>query len=284
MARQIQRRKIQLQFLQEALGLPTIKHTPTLASNQSLDIIFVCIDFEGGTQITSHAKSGSMGKQKRAQAGISIFDTRILSSTLPQETLRTYNIGLGGSPSFKRRIDRRFLFGETTWIPQLSNLLDSIEKLVDRTRNIILVGHCLPSDLPVLRALGFDLETSVINILDTEVMAQAILGLPGCRLKSLLEKLNCPVERCHVAGNDADFTLRALLLLVAEHYSKFEGSLDDISRERLERIEAIGRCPIPGLSLHCYNQGLKVRDHFTTSSATHQNLQNTPHFQITTTF
>ena len=60
-------------------------------------------------------------------------------------------------------------------------------------------------------------------------MARTIFGPSdtrgSLRLKNILAKLNCPAERCHVAGNDANFTLRALLLLVAEYYSGFEDSL-----------------------------------------------------------
>jgi hypothetical protein len=190
------------------------KRNPTIAPNQNLDIIFVCIDFENGNQIQSHFKSGSMGRHKKAQAGVSIFDTRILSSPSTQEALKTYNIGLGGSPSDKKRIDRRFIFGETNWIGLLANLLDSIEELVDRTRNIILVGHGFASDLPVLRSIGFDLETSVVGILDTQAMAHTIFGPSdtrgGQRLKNILAKLNCPVERCHV--------LETMPILPCAHY------------------------------------------------------------------
>ena len=190
--------------------------------------------------------------RRKLKLGVSIFDTRILSLPSIQEALQTYNIGLGGSPSDKKRIDRRFYFGETNWIRPLANLLDSIEELVDRTRNIILVGHGFSSDLHVLRSIGFDLETSVVGILDTEAMARTIFGPSdtrgGLRLKNILAKLNCPVERCHVAGNDANFTLRALLLLVAECYFGFEDSLNDKARERLEKIKAIGHSPLLRLS------------------------------------
>ena len=166
--------------------------------NEYSDVIFVCIGFEGRELIESHAGTGSMGRKKQAQAGVSIFDTRILSSPLPQEALRTYNIGLGGSSSNKRRIHRRFLFGQTNWIRRLGDLLESIEKLVDRTRNIVLVGHGFIADVRALQSLG------------------------------------CPVEGCYIAGNDANFTLRPLLLLAAESYSGFEDSMDDNARERFQ--------------------------------------------------
>ena len=70
------------------------------------------------------------------------------------------------------------------------------------------MGHGFSSDLPVLQSLGFDLETSVVGIVDTEAVASAFFGIRnGLRLKNILARLKCPVERCHVAGNDASFTL-----------------------------------------------------------------------------
>lgn len=231
------------------MGLPTndSKSTPTEYS----DVLFICIDFENGKQIISRVIDNDCIGKIEAQAGVSIFDTRtLMNSPLPspsQETplpvgLQTYNISLGGSPSTKKLVDRRFLFGETKWI-QLADLSASIEKLVDRTRNIVLVGHGFAADLHVLKALGFDLETSIAGFLDTEAEARAIFGPPdargGLRLGRVLARLKCAVGGCHVAGNDANFTLQALLLLAAEAYSGSEDSLDGSARERLEIIRAI---------------------------------------------
>ncbi|TVY12864.1 hypothetical protein LARI1_G009457 [Lachnellula arida] len=240
------------QMLHGALGLPTIANASERTPTEYSDILFIYIDFENGKQIKSRVtENGCIGKIQ-AQAGVSIFDTRtLINSALPsssQETplpvgLKTYNIGLGGSPSTKKLVDRRFLFGETKWI-QLADLSASIDKLVDRTRNIVLVGHGFAADLHVLKALGFDLETSIIGILDTEAEARAVFGPPdergGLRLGRVLARLKCSVGGCHVAGNDANFILCALLLLAAEAYSGSEDSLDESARERLEIIKAIG--------------------------------------------
>lgn len=84
-------------------------------------------------------------------------------------------------------------------------------------------------------------------------MARAIFGLSdargGLRLKTILAKLNCPVGRCYIAGDDANFTLCILLLLVAECYSGVEDSLNNKARERLEKTKAIVHCPLLRLSL-----------------------------------
>ncbi|TVY83911.1 hypothetical protein LSUE1_G001009 [Lachnellula suecica] len=238
------------QLLQGSLGLPLTSDTSVEVPCQYPDAILVSIDFENGDKIEQCMKSGNMEKKLKIQAGVSILDTRDLSSSSspPQETLKTYNIVLGHS-SYKKHSERKFLFGKTEWLCGPAHLLNSIEKLVDRTRNIILVGHGLIKDHRVLKALGFDFKTSISGILDTQQMAYAILGKPedrgSLRLKGVLEKLDCTFEGYHSAGNDANFTLRALLLLAVEDYSGHEESLDDGMKKRLENIKALGRSQLP---------------------------------------
>jgi hypothetical protein len=115
----------------------------------------------------------------------------------------------------------------------------------------VLVGHGFFPDLYVLQSLGFDFET-VVGILDTELLARAVFGPSdvrgALRLGDILANLKCRVEGCQVAGNDANFALRVLLLLAAERYSGFEGSLTDNERGRLEKSKAIGHFPFLHLS------------------------------------
>lgn len=173
-------------------------------------MLFVCFDFENGEQIRSHATSGNFGSRNIfAQAGISIFDPRSLFSGSLEEALMTHNFGFGESPCRRRHIDRRSFFGETIWPSQFANLLTSMEKLLDRSRNIVLVGHGLNGDCQTLRSLGFDLDSSIVGFIDTIDAAQAVFGPGGLhegprvtfRLKELLAKLGLVVEGCHVAGN-----------------------------------------------------------------------------------
>jgi hypothetical protein len=116
----------------------------------------------------------------------------------------------------------------------------------------VLVSHrFVPSDQQVLQRLGFDYKTSIIGIVDAHQVARAIVKHPGAdnlhslRLGNVLESLNCPVHACPIAGNDANYALRTLLLLTAEGYSK--GLFDNQVRERVENIKSIGQSPIPVL-------------------------------------
>ena len=240
------------------MGLQFIGNVSNTSSqNEYADVLFVCFDFENGQQIKSHAASGSFGNRKiLAQAGISIFDPRNLPSTSSKGALTTYNFGFGGSPSHRRNVDRKFFFGETIWLSQLANLLTSMERLLDRSRKIVLVGHGLHGDCQVLRSLGFDFDSSIVGYIDTGHAASVVVETPSgqddapavtaFRLKGLLAKLGLVVEGCHVAGNDANFTLRALLLLAVEGFRMFDVS-NEHTKEILQTIRAIGLESLPRL-------------------------------------
>jgi hypothetical protein len=85
-------------------------------------------------------------------------------------------------------------------------------------RQIVLVGRGIQQDLLVLTALGIGIELDFVaprvHYLDTTCIAQKVLR-GGSALWQLLERLNCPNRYLHNASNDANFTLRALLLLIA---------------------------------------------------------------------
>lgn len=144
-------------------------------------------------------------------------------------------------------VNHRYLFGETNWISCLAELPAAIEGLIDRSRNIILVSHDLPNEKYVLQALGFDLETSVVGRLDTFPIGSKLFGSQrgGLGLGKLLERLDSPVEGCHIAGNDANYTIRALILIAVRSYSVLNEINDESVLERLGQIEAIWRSPIP---------------------------------------
>ncbi len=171
------------------------------------------------------------------------MDTKSLSASIPpQEAIKTFNFVIGGSSSTHRRVGKKFLFGETQRI-RLPGIVSSLEQLLDRDRNLVLVGYGIAGDRALLEVLGFDLETSVVGVLDTEALAQYTFGGPKLRLRSLLTELKCPFDNLHCAGNDAHFALRALLLLAVQGYLGF--GVDDVTRDRLEMLQAIGQAPLP---------------------------------------
>jgi len=156
--------------------------------------------------------------------------------------VKTFNFVIGGSSSTYRRVGKKFLFGETQRI-RLPGIVSSLEQLLDRDRNLVILGHGIAGDRTLLKVLGFDLKTSVVGVLDTEDLAQCTFGGPKLSLRSLLTELKCPFDNLHCAGNDAHFALRALLLLAVQSYRGFD--VDDVARDRLEMLHAIGQAPLP---------------------------------------
>lgn len=117
-------------------------------------------------------------------------------------------------------------------------------------RNIVLVGHSLGEDLRILRLLGIDPDGvgPIPTIIDTHSMARFLfppyhpnLTLePGqdFSLAGVLAKLGCLPHRStfHNAGNDALYSLYAMLLLAIKAGT---GRLVELSTGGLTRLEII---------------------------------------------
>jgi hypothetical protein len=155
-----------------------------------------------------------------------------------------------GSDSYYAESAKKFLWGTSEKIPP-SKMLECINKLVRRDRNIVLVGHGLGGDLAALSSLGFDFQTSVIGILDTANISSE-LEMDRCTLGRLLGELECPKSstRHHNSGNEANFTLRALILLAIKGYEQRRIEMLMVKEERVARTEAlrsIAMTPLPGV-------------------------------------
>ena len=119
----------------------------------------------------------------------------------------------------------------------------NLEALVLRTRKNVLVGHDFRHDLNVLQVLKFDLNTSISGILDTQkIAAEMIPGVP-LRLYNILEELRSPFRNLHNAGNDAYFTLQALVLLGIRSCSSGTLIRNDY-QDRLTALQAITQSSI----------------------------------------
>lgn len=81
-------------------------------------------------------------------------------------------------------------------------------------RNIVLVGHDLSNDSSYLKTLNFSLQEvkNVVKKVDTQKLAGTKKRTIG--LKRLLQALDVEPQFLHNAGNDAAFTLKAMVLMV----------------------------------------------------------------------
>lgn len=219
-----------LQLLQESLGLKP-------SESQRLDKpVFITIDLE---YLSNFRQDSS--QNLNSQVGVAILDSRDLISSPPQTAISAYNF-VTGSPSYCAATTKKFLFGKTITIHQ-RDVLSNLESLIPRTRNIILVGHGIGSDLKVLQLLGFNLHTSIGGILDVGRIASKILPNIPSTLSSILSELRCPFQNLHTAGNDAYFTLRVLLLLAIRDYPEEE--VNSNHQEILSALKAITNVSIP---------------------------------------
>ncbi len=219
-----------LQLLQESLGLKP-------SESQFLDKpVFIAIDLE----YLSNLKQDS-SQNLNSQVGIAILDSRNLISSPPRTAISTYNF-VTGSPSYCAATTRNYLFSKTIIIQQ-RDILSNLESLVPRTRNIILVGHDIRNDLQVLQLLDFNLHTSIRGILDLGKIASKLLPNIRITLSSILTELRCPFQNLHTAGNDAYFTLQALLLLAIRDCP--EEKVDSNHREILSALKTVTNVPIP---------------------------------------
>ena len=210
---------------------------PTSSEGSFDDVVFIAIDFENPTRINRDSS-----QNLSCQAGVAILDTRNLVSSSPQTAISVFNFVVG-SPSYYLKNKRKFHFGEAVTINR-NEMSQNIEALISRTRNNVLVGHDFRNDLKILQFLGFDLHSSIVGIIDLQrVAAEVMPGVP-LKLYNVLEELDCPYGGLHNAGNDAYFTLRALLLLAIESYPD-EIAADDDHRGTLAALEAVTQVSIP---------------------------------------
>lgn len=171
---------------------------------------------------------------------------------------------------------KHFIFGKSQSIDplEMANLLNSVFKRnCNDEEKIIVVGHSLETEFWLMRQLGVDLELpgeskqintkkypSVIGVLDTQDIPLSILGQAPNKpekahlaaieskaaqwgLRDLCERLGIPTYRFHMAGNDANCTLKAVLMLAIHNAEKSRLS-DSKQEERINILKKIAKAAI----------------------------------------
>lgn len=199
--------------------------------------VLVGIDFEN----ISNIKDDPVGRDY--QVGLAVLDLKHLASsaTPPQKLISTYNF-VTGSSKYCQKAKRKYLFGETLIVSH-ANMLANIQNCIPQKQYVYFVGHDIRHDLHALYKLKFKFEGSVFGVFDTMKIAGEVLPYFSLSLLELLLELGCPFDRLHNGGNDANFTLRALLLLAVRHCNN-----QLIVEERLATFEEIASTPIPVLA------------------------------------
>ncbi|KAK5184303.1 hypothetical protein LTR16_010000, partial [Cryomyces antarcticus] len=87
-------------------------------------------------------------------------------------------------------------------------------------RDVILVGHGLSNDTDYLKRIAFSPYAcgTVVATLDTQYLVSTKHNF--CGLKRLLHALDIEPEHLHNAGNDAAYTMQAMLLIAIKDWQK----------------------------------------------------------------
>lgn len=177
-----------------------------------------------------------MSQNLDSEVRLAILDTRDFDSMPSTKLISTYSFA-SGSSAYQERARKKFLFGEP--VPITQNGMLKIMSLVPPDRKVTFIGHDIQHDLRALDLLNFDFSIFNITILDTQSLCKDIISHESHTLRRLLLTLGCPFTKLHCGGNDADFTLKALLLLAVEALNKSE------VERRLAIIKEIALSPLP---------------------------------------
>jgi hypothetical protein len=186
--------------------------------------------------------------RRRFQVGVSMLDTRALHEiTLRrppadmqlENLLQTRNFCVGTS-EYCSNGTRRFLFGQSETV-EADQIKPEIEGMVTG-RDFVLVVHDGHHDLRLWRELQVDVQP--VAILDTQKAATVLPELPhSCSLKNLMVALECPFNFPHTAGNDANFTLRALLMIALRDSQDKDSN--ELQQTVLSALQAIAQSTQP---------------------------------------
>ncbi|ROT35694.1 hypothetical protein SODALDRAFT_283280 [Sodiomyces alkalinus F11] len=210
---------------------------------RDMDVVFASIDIEVAEQ--SH--------KTVLEVGISTFDSRRIVDAPPGDTarnwmpfiqshhLRVYDYRFMCNTKYVKGCPDNFNFGYSE-MPKLANLADRILAILsdcnkpdhDETapeenrqqRPLILVGHGITADIGFLANMNVDpVEMKgFVQCIDTQDMDRAWRSLTASRsLGTVLNDLDLAHSNLHNAGNDAAYTLQAMLgLAVSARLSELD--------------------------------------------------------------
>jgi hypothetical protein len=199
-----------------------------------LDVIFIAI----GLQFRKIGRKNS--SFHITKLGYSILDSRTLhDQSTPKPVISTQHYRVGTEAT-------RCKFGETGCASahEITRILRQLFYLdahpSSEKRNIIIVGHGVDSNLKSLQALGINLAqaTSVVDIYDTSLSCQIFGESPSLAELTRMVDIISYDRDFHNAGNDANFALRAMLLLVIDGYDL--KNIDECHRARIRFYKRVG--------------------------------------------
>ncbi|TKA26874.1 hypothetical protein B0A50_04320 [Salinomyces thailandicus] len=229
----------QLRAVQQMLGL-----MPDSTSKRPLpDVVFICIDCEA----FEHSQS------QITEIGVAVLDTRDLTGLSGSDEMVTWFAKMKyahyrpveyshlRNNNFIKGCPEQFNFGPTTWVKladvkhvlrraffdpsklDQAGLLDT--PVGDKARRVVYVAHGASSDTAYMKQVGFNLaaDANVAKTIDTQTIYGGSKKHP-VGLHRMLLSLNIEPTNLHNAGNDAAYTLQAMVSMALKDH-KNAGSI-----------------------------------------------------------
>ncbi|KAK5125451.1 hypothetical protein LTR85_000560 [Meristemomyces frigidus] len=221
------------------------------------DVIFICIDCE----------AFEFSQDKVTEIGIAVLDTNDLSASAvasdTESVMAAIRCAHYRPVEYSNLMNKKrvkgcpdcFGFGNSTWIrladaktvlqrifadpTRLHEAADFSKDISSTDRRIILVGHGLTNDEQYLRRIGFSATAvgSIVGHADTQVLA----GMGMYALCKLLVAVGISAINLHNGGNDAMYTMQAMVKMTALEAEE-PGTV-------LERARIIKKRPVDVLDL-----------------------------------
>lgn len=227
--------------------------------------IFISIDCEALRFPTSTLANGTV-----IEIGITVFDPESFEPALidatPEDWLAKFKCAdyfilhdrENGRQGKRFRSEAEFCFGSSTMIRnddaakvmrricmnplELHRAANFDVDIQDVGREIVLVGHAFINEVAYLRKLGYDTKHEVKGAatVDTQLLASESKG-QRAGLGRLLHCLGIKATNTHNGGNDAAYTLLALVMMTMRHVHGVE-SIHEL-RQKTKSIEPLPLVP-----------------------------------------
>ncbi|KAI9770088.1 MAG: hypothetical protein M1840_003538 [Geoglossum simile] len=205
------------------MGRPPLDVTSPAPYPMESSVVFASVDIE----------SFERDHKRITEVGISVLDTKDLNGVPPGEggsewmkKIKTRHLRIRDNAHLRNKdfvmgCAEGFEFGTSEWVtlrdaPRVVAECFRFSPQDPLPRNIILLGHDVCGDIDYLKLLGYNpLNLSnLIEILDTSTMYRFLKREQNPRrLGAILADLDIMGWNLHNAGNDAAYTLQALLAL-----------------------------------------------------------------------
>ncbi|KAH8176433.1 QDE-2-interacting protein [Sarocladium implicatum] len=199
-------------MLSDAQRMLGIKRSPV-----PLDVVFVCIDAEALERKPNQV----------SEVGIAVLDTRDLQGVergpagknwwplIKAYHLRVKEYSGLRNYQFVQGCPDKFIAGE---------IMKVLKPLAANGRDLVLVGHDVSQDIKYIKDLGVDArEVSFIREIDSQVIHKSWRQRrDGRSLEAVLSELCMQFKYLHNAGNDAVYTLRAVIGVAVEQMREEE--------------------------------------------------------------